>query len=68
MVRVDAVFAMPALDEALERPGGYAIRLAANAVLERQIGDLLTRRRGRPRRLLPSAPRAAVALFRKIVV
>src|SRR5262245_7315936 len=49
VVRADAAFAMPAIYEALERRGvRYAIRLPANDVLERQIGDLLTRPRGRP--------------------
>src|SRR5262252_1217289 len=49
VVRADAAFAMPALYEALERRGvRYAIRLSANDVLERQIGDLLTQPRGRP--------------------
>src|SRR5437016_5606556 len=49
VVRADAAFALPALYEALERRGvRYAIRLPANDVLERQIGDLLTRPRGRP--------------------
>ena len=46
--KVDAAFAIPALYEALERRGvAYAIRLPANAVLERDIEDLLVRPRGR---------------------
>jgi hypothetical protein len=49
VVRADAAFARPEIYEALERRGTrYAIRLPANDVLERQIGDLLTRPRGRP--------------------
>ena len=49
VVRADAAFARPEIYEALERRGvGYAIRLPANDVLERQIEDLLTRPRGRP--------------------
>src|SRR6266853_193800 len=49
VVRADAVFALPALYEALEeRDVAYAIRLPANQVLERTIEDLLTRPRGRP--------------------
>jgi hypothetical protein len=49
VVRADAAFALPALYEALERRGAaYAIRLPANAVLERAIEGLLTRPRGRP--------------------
>jgi len=49
VVRADAAFARPEIYEALERRGvGYAIRLSANDVLERQIEDLLTRPRGRP--------------------
>jgi len=49
VVRADAAFAIPALYEALERRGvAYAIRLPANAVLERAIEDLLVRPRGRP--------------------
>jgi hypothetical protein len=47
--RADAAFATPAVYESLERRGvRYAIRLPANDVLERVIGDLLTRPRGRP--------------------
>jgi hypothetical protein len=49
VVRADAAFAIPALYEALERRGvSYAIRLPTNAVLERDIEDLLVRPRGRP--------------------
>jgi Transposase DDE domain group 1 len=49
VVRADAVFAVPALYEALERRGvAYAMRLPANDVLERAIEDLLVRSRGRP--------------------
>ena len=48
LVRADAAFAIPALYEALEQRGvTYAIRLPANAVLERTIEDLLVRPRGR---------------------
>jgi hypothetical protein len=47
--RGDAAFAFPELYELLEAEGyQYAIRLKANAVLERQIGHLLTRPVGRP--------------------
>ena len=46
--RADAAFAMPNLYELLEAEGyRYAIRLKANAVLERQIAHLLTRPVGR---------------------
>ena len=49
VVRVDAAFGLPTLYEALERRGvRYAIRLAANDVLDRAIEDLLTCPRGRP--------------------
>jgi hypothetical protein len=49
VLRADAAFAIPALYEALERRGvAYAIRLPANAVLERAIEDLLVPPRGRP--------------------
>jgi len=52
--RGDAAFALPELYELLEAQGyRYAIRLKANAVLERQIGPLLTRPVGRP----PNRPR-----------
>ncbi len=47
--RADAAFAMPALYEYLEENGiQYAIRIKANAVLERHIAHLLRRRVGRP--------------------
>jgi hypothetical protein len=47
--RGDAAFALPELYELLEAEGyQYAIRLKANAVLERKIGHLLTRPVGRP--------------------
>ncbi len=47
--RGDAAFANPALYRVLEEEGyRYAIRLKANAVLERTIGHLLTRPVGRP--------------------
>jgi len=47
--RGDAAFANPALYRVLEEEGyRYAIRLKANAVLERQIEHLLTRPVGRP--------------------
>ena len=47
--RADAAFAIPDLYELLEAEGyRYAIRLKANAVLERQIAHLLTRPVGRP--------------------
>jgi Transposase DDE domain group 1 len=47
--RGDAAFANPALYRLLEKEGyRYAIRLKANAVLERAIEHLLTRRVGRP--------------------
>jgi len=47
--RGDAAFAVPALYRVLEKEGyRYAIRLAANAVLEREIEHLLTRPVGRP--------------------
>ena len=49
VVRAEAAFANPSLYKALERRGAaYAIRLPANAVLERAIEDLLVRPRGRP--------------------
>src|SRR2546427_1861857 len=48
VVRADAAFALTALYESLERRGvAYAIRLPANAVLERDVEDLLVRPRGR---------------------
>ena len=47
--RGDAAFAFPELYELLEAEGyQYAIRLKANAVLEREISHLLTRPVGRP--------------------
>ena len=47
--RGDAAFALPELYELLEAEGyQYAIRLKANAVLERKIGHLLTRPVARP--------------------
>ena len=47
--RGDAAFANPALYRLLEKEGyRYAIRLKANAVLEREISHLLTRPVGRP--------------------
>jgi hypothetical protein len=47
--RGDAAFADPALYRLLEKEGyRYAIRLKANAVLEREIEHLLTRPVGRP--------------------
>jgi hypothetical protein len=49
--RGDAAFAIPALYRLLEEEGyGYAIRIKANAVLEREIEHLLTRPVGRPSR------------------
>jgi hypothetical protein len=49
VVRADAALAIPALYEVLERRAvAYAIRLPANAVLERAIEDLLVRPRGKP--------------------
>jgi hypothetical protein len=47
--RGDSAFALPKLLRLLEREGfRYAIRLKANAVLERTIGPLLARPAGRP--------------------
>jgi hypothetical protein len=47
--RADAAFAKPEIYEALEQRGvKYAIRLPANAGLERDIEELLTRPVGRP--------------------
>ena len=47
--RADAAFAQPELYEYLESDGyGYAIRLPANEVLQREIAPLLTRPVGRP--------------------
>ena len=49
--RGDAAFANPALYRLLEKEGyHYAIRIKANAVLEREIEHLLTRPVGRPTR------------------
>ena len=49
--RGDAAFANPALYRLLEKEGyHYAIRIKANAVLEREIEHLLTRPVGRPSR------------------
>ena len=49
MVRAGPTFALPAFYQALARRRVRdAIRPPANAVLERQIEDLLTRPRGRP--------------------
>ena len=49
--RGDAAFANPALYRVLEKKGYlYAVRLKANAVLEREIEHLLTRPVGRPAR------------------
>ena len=48
--RADAAFAKPEIYEALEARGvKYAIRIAANDSLERDIAELLTRPMGRPR-------------------
>ena len=48
-LRGDAAFAIPELFDYLEANDfGYAIRLKANKVLERRVGHLLKRRRGRP--------------------
>jgi len=47
--RADAAFAKPEIYEALEERGvKYAIRIAANDNLERDIAELLTRPVGRP--------------------
>ena len=47
--RGDAAFAIPDIYEFLEAEGyKYAIRLTANAVLQKRIGHLLRRPRGRP--------------------
>jgi hypothetical protein len=49
--RADAAFAKSEIDELLEHERiCYAIRLPANQVLQRRIGDLLTRPVGRPPR------------------
>ena len=55
--RGDAAFASPKLYELLEAEGyWYAIRLKANAVLERQIAHLLKRPVGRP----PKKPKVSL--------
>jgi hypothetical protein len=47
--RADAAFASPEVYAFLEAEGyAYAIRLPANAVLQRRIAHLLTRPVGRP--------------------
>jgi hypothetical protein len=47
--RADAAFAKPEIYEALEERGvKYAIRIPANDILVRDIGELLTRPVGRP--------------------
>ncbi|ANY83066.1 transposase (plasmid) [Microvirga ossetica] len=59
--RADAAFASPEVYEFLEAEGyGYAIRLPANAVLQRRIAHLLTRPVGRP----PHEVRRFYASFR----
>src|SRR3954447_8470129 len=59
--RADAGFAAPEVYELLEAEGyGYAIRLPANAVLQRKIAHLLTRPVGRP----PHEVRRSYASFR----
>jgi len=59
--RADAAFASPEVYEFLEAEGyGYAIRLPANAVLQRRIAHLLTRPVGRP----PREVRRLYASFR----
>src|SRR5215211_4738314 len=59
--RADAAFALPEVYEFLEAEGyGYAIRLPANAVLQRRIAHLLTRPVGRP----PHEVRRFYASFR----
>ncbi len=60
-LRADAAFASPEVYEFLEAEGyGYAIRLPANAVLQRRIAHLLTRPVGRP----PHEVRRFYASFR----
>jgi hypothetical protein len=50
--RADAAFAKPEVYEALEARGvKYAIRIAANDILERDIAELLPRSVGRPSRM-----------------
>jgi Transposase DDE domain group 1 len=59
--RADAAFASPEVYECLEAEGyAYAIRLPANAVLQRRIAHLLTRPVGRP----PHEVRRYYASFR----
>jgi hypothetical protein len=59
--RGDAAFAGPKLLRLLEREGfRYAIRIKANAVLERKIAHLLRRPVGRPSR----KPKRFCASFR----
>ncbi len=59
--RADAAFASPEVYECLEAEGyGYAIRLPANAVLQRRIAHLLKRPVGRP----PHEVRRYYASFR----
>jgi hypothetical protein len=59
--RADAAFASPEVYAFLEAEGyGYAIRLPANAVLQRRIAHLLTRPVGRP----PHEVRRLYASFR----
>src|SRR5262249_21840188 len=59
--RGDSAFALPKLLRLLEREGfRYAIRLKANAVLERKIAHLLKRPVGRPSR----KPKVVYASFR----
>jgi Transposase DDE domain group 1 len=59
--RADAAFASPEVYECLEAEGyGYAIRLPANAVLQRRIAHLLKRPVGRP----PHEVRRFYASFR----
>ena len=59
--RADAAFASPEVYKFLEAEGyGYAIRLPANAVLQRRIAHLLTRPVGRP----PHEVRRFYASFR----
>jgi Transposase DDE domain group 1 len=59
--RADAAFASPEVYEFLEAEGyGYAIRLPANAILQRRIAHLLTRPVGRP----PHEVRRFYASFR----
>ena len=49
VLRADAAFAKPEIDEALEKRGvKYAIRIPANESLEGDIAELLTRPVGRP--------------------